>query len=568
MTATPIFLRKEEIMKRLISLLLVLCFILTALVACGGDETPSDSAAPSDVGNSGTEAPQGTLDYSNIYGDPELIKTIDPNEHDYSGDSLVMLIRNDDKIKREFGVDSSTEEINEQILTRNSLVQSDLNLVLIPEYIGSDDAAVCRDEFTKRIKNDVDGDQHGVDIAAHFAYYATDVAVREYSANLLDEDTFPYFDFSIPCWNQAIVKNSNINGKSLVCAGDYTLSLFNFAFVIWHNKTLYAENRAKVENSPEDIQDVVLSGEWTSDKLYAWSQFYENTSAADECDTYGTYLGMAGWCTNIDVLPFAWQIQLMTQESNNGPHKYNVIGNDKAEDAVVLYRNMTLQQGNAYMHSAPSDAGGRGTCNSGGCFNAGNIVFQTGTVSWSASDSERMRSMEDQYALIPYPKYDELQVGTPRTEAQLKWKIEDMGYYSTTQDCYSLIGVVDHFESTVPTKGDMVSAYLQHSSELSYTDVRGYYFDKVIRGKNLGLDDTDGTVTKSIRIFNMIINNLQFDYWALYSASLGDIMHLFRYTVTAPSGTTLENRYKASQGVYDEALKTADIWFGLLDAEE
>ncbi len=552
-------------MKRIISLLLVLCFMLTALIACGGGnkdtESPSESGSGSDSG-AATEN-NVTLTVTNPYGDPELIKTIEPDEHDYNGEQIVMLIRDDEKIKREFGIESSTEEINEQILTRNAQVAADLNMEMIPEYIGSSDAGNCREVYAQRIAADVGGKMHTADIAAHFAYYACDTSVREYSANLLDEYTFPYFDFSLPCWNQAIVDESNINGKSIVCAGDMTLSLFNFAMILWHNKSLYADNRNKIKGSPEDIQDTVLSGDWTADKLYNWAQFYENTSASDECDTYGVYLGGKNWCTNIDTLPHAWNLDLM-EEKADGTHAYTVIGNTKAEEAVVLYRDMWNSQGNAYMHSANSDGGGRGVCNTeGGCFIAGNIVFQTSTISWDAASSEALRGMEDIYSIIPYPKWDELQVGTERTEFQKLMNIEDMGYYTTAQDCYSLIGVLDHFESDVPTKGDIVSAYLQHSSELSYADVRGYYFDVVIRGKNLGVDDSDGTVSKSIRIFNMIINNLQFDYWALYSASLGDVMHLFRYTVTSDSDT-LEQRYKSKQETYEKALRDCDVLFGLI----
>ncbi len=537
-------------MKKIISLLLVLCFILTALMACGGEETPSDSAAPSgSAAGDGSGDGGGTLAGTNEWGDQNIVYTIDPEEHDYAGDTLTMIIRNDDKIKREFGREGSTEEINEQIVTRNTQVQSGLNMTVIPEYIGSSDAGLCREEFAKKIQGDVDGDQHMVDIAAHFGYYASDVGIREYSANLLDEDVFPHFDFTIPCWNQSIVKNSNINGKSLVCGGDMTLSIFNFAMVIWHNKTLYAANRQKVENSPEDIQDLVLDGAWTAYELYKWSQFYENTSASDECDLYGVHLQGAPWATQpTDVLPFAWQLNLMTTNSD-GTHAYNIIGNDKAEEAIKTFRNMYSGQGNSFKHIYAGD------CTKG--FTGGEIVFAGDVLSWTEESDEKRRDMTDQYCLLPWPKYDELQVGKANEY------YEDLGYYTTAQDCYSLIGVVDHFTSTVPTKGEMVSAYLQYTSELSYKDVRGYYFEKVVRGKNLGVDDTDGTVTKSIRIFNMIVNNLQFDYWALYSASLGDIMHLFRKT-TAETSDTLENQFKQGQSKYESDLKTADIWFGLV----
>ncbi len=534
-------------MKRIIALLLVLCFVLVAFMACTGNN--QETEAPTESGTA--ENNSHTLDITNEYRQKELVKTIKPEEHDYLGENLVMLIRNDEKIIREFGSDTSTEEINEQILTRNEQVHNDLNMVMIPEYIGSSDAGTCSKVYTERITQDVNSGMHTVDIAAHFAYFAGNVAVRERSANLLDEELFPYLDFTLPCWNQAVVKNSTINGISLVCAGDMTLSLFNFAYVMWHNKTLYSELRD--EKDPVDMQDCVLGGEWTSDKLYKWSSIYRNTSSADDCDTYGVYIGKQN-TVNIDVVPFCWNIDLMITNPE-GTHAFNVVGNDKAEQAIVLYRKIMNGQGNGAAHK---------NCGGSCGFVEGNYVFANGVISWDASTAEKYRSMEDKYALLPWPKFDELQIGRELTDIEKELGVTDLGYYATTQDCYSLIGVLDHSESSVATKGEMVSAYLQHTAELSYADVRGYYFEKVIRGKNFGLDDTDGTVTKSITIFDMIIDNLQCEYWSLYSASMNDVMHLFRYT-TVNSTDTLESSYKLKESIYVDALTKMDTWFGLID---
>ncbi len=535
-------------MKRTISLLLLLCFVLTAFIACAGETNATEGSTENDP----AENTDGhTREETNPYGDQELIHTINIDEHNYDGESITMLMRDTQSVKREFGSETSSEEINEQIITRNEQVANDLNIVIIPEYLIYSSYDDCVNKFSQRIRTDVDSGMHTVDIVAHYAYAASVVDVRERSANLLDEIIFPHFNFTLPCWNQTIVKNSNINGKSLVCAGDMTLSLFNYAYVMWHNKTLYEKVRNKQED-PANMQDCVLAGEWTSDKLYKWSSIYQNSSANDECDTYGVFLAGKGGI-QVDVAPFAWKLDLMITNAD-GTHAYNIVGNRKAEEAVVLFRKITEGQGNAFKHN----------CNTGNCFIAGNIVFQASNLSSSAEESEQLRAMDDTYALMPFPKFDELQMGRQMTEIEQKLGIEDMGYYSTTQDCYSLIGVLDHSESSVPTKGDMISAYLQHTAELSYADVRGYYFEKVIRGKNFGLDDTDGTVTNSIRIFNMIVNNLQFDYWVLYSASLGDIMWLFRDTTIA-TNETLEATYTRTEAKYSGALESVEKWFGLIE---
>ena len=527
-------------MKKIVSLLLVVCFLLTALLACGEVETEAPTSGEN----------KGTTTETDQFGQQKFISAVPVDDLDFNKESLTIIIRDDDKIKLEFGKPTpNPEDILDQAVTqRNERVASDLNLTLNYYYAASSDAGKCRTDFLKLIQDDVDSKLHEYDIAAHFGYYASDSGIRERSANLLDKDLFPYFDFSLPCWNQSVVKSSNINGKSIVCAGDLTLSIFNFAMVIWQNVDLY--NELKNSDDPENMQDLVLDGEWTAGYLLQWANFFKDTDAKGDCDTYGVRIQGEQWCTNpTDAIPFAWKLNLMTT-NNDGTHSFNFIGNDKAETAVELFRDIYKGDGNAFMHSY-SAGGHTSTCHTeNGCFVGGNIVFNADVICWDERGNEALRNMEDEYALLPWPKYDENQ--------------DD--YYTTAQDCYTLIGVIDHWGSTPSTKGEAVSAYLQYSTELSYTDVRGMYFGKIVEPKFFGTDDTDGTVTKSIEIFNGIVDNLQFDYYALYSASLGHPMHIFRYC-TAQTSNTLQAYFESQQAAAEKALKQTEQWFGLVPAD-
>ena len=99
-------------------------------------------------------------------------------------------------------------------------------------------------------------------------------------------------------------------------------------------------------------------------------------------------------------------------------------------------------------------------------------------------------------------------------------------------------------------------------TEESYTSVRGYYFNRIIKPKYFGTDDSEGTVTKSIALFDIIVANIEFEYWTIYSAQLGDVSWLWRDSFRDDKDS-LEGAFTEKQAQYEEAIKNTDIWLGL-----
>ncbi len=440
---------KENDMKKTVSLLLIFSMLLTVLLACnsqedetfadtptepatepqssetdkkwqgwgGSGDTDNNSGNTGNTGNTGNSGNSGNTGNTGgnptppsgpSYGGNVFVSAVPVDELDFEGETITLMIRNHERYIREFGKRTSSDNdiLDQAIKLRDEQVARALNIILVPTYHASGDANLCFTTYVDVIKNDVQQDLHEYDVAAQFGYWASSVSIRDYSANLLDKDTFPYLDFTLPCWNQSVVENSNINGKSLVCAGDITLSIYDFAMVMWMNNTLYDE--LKDEDDPENIQDLVIQGigkkgGWTVSDLYKWSNVYENSSS-DECDTYGIYIQGESWCAQpTDGIPYFWDLDLITT-NNDGTHSYNLVGNQKAEDAIVLFRDIYDGEGNGFMHNY------EGRCNYGGCFTAGNIVFKGDVLFWNEAGNLALREMEDDYALIPWQKSDEIQM--------------------------------------------------------------------------------------------------------------------------------------------------------------
>ena len=264
-------------------MILVLSFIAASLVACGdkGKENGEESASLGD---------QATMKGTNVYGEPSFTTANDYDILDFEGERVTVLVRDYFANSREWYKQSPEDELDEAIAMRNVAVSEALNIELDFEWVpdnGSDYYGYV-ERFHGMITDDVDNGFHYYDISANFGGPSVSAAIRDYTLNLMDKDLFPYFDFSLPCWNRTMVENTCFNGRLHYISGDINLSMFDAAMVIWHNKTLYDRNREPTD--PENIQELALEGYWTYEELYKWtSTFYEDsngTAGRQEDDTY------------------------------------------------------------------------------------------------------------------------------------------------------------------------------------------------------------------------------------------------------------------------------------------
>ena len=196
-------------MKRVISLLLVACFMLLALVACGKEEEK-----PSETKETVTEKA------TNIYGDEVLDTVVDWTSFDFGGEAINILVRNDTKVSREWEseVIDDDDELEMAIAARNDVVEGDLNVDVNIQLIGDKEAGTFTGTFLPAVQQDILNGLHEIDVAANFGYIGLNSTYRDLWCNLLDTDTFPHFDFSLKCWNKAICQDGAINGQLYLCS--------------------------------------------------------------------------------------------------------------------------------------------------------------------------------------------------------------------------------------------------------------------------------------------------------------------------------------------------------------
>ena len=420
---------------------------------------------------------------------------------------------------------------------RNAAIQDSLNISLVFELISGSTLTEYYNKMTHMVITDVNSGKHYYDINCATLCFVARSEIRDYATNLRDKTEFPYFNFDLPCWNQAIVKNTTLNGKLFYVAGDINLSMFDSSMIIWHNKTLYDEKKEATD--PDNMQQLALDGGWTYDVLYEWATRLQEDSngveGRDEDDTYGFRTFSNNPCP-ADALPYAWDLEFVV-ENNDGSHKFNVLGNTKAEEALKNFRKL-LNASGTYAEKNDTSAAVKN-------FAAGKYVFFTDRLYFSHDDNMAIREMDDKYGLLPLPKYD----------------VTQANYGTTSQDYFNVFSVIDHSQSIKPIKGEAVSAMLELATEESYTAVRGYYFNRIIKPKFFGTDDSEGTVTKSIALFDIIIANIEFDYQYIYAPQLANVHHLWRNACY--EDTTLEKKFTGAQASFESAMQATDEWLGL-----
>ncbi len=518
-------------MKKVISLLMVCIFMLTALVACGNNS--NDETVATTVGESET---LGTDEFSQ-----PLFESAVPEDLDFEGYELLILSRQGKRINEEW----YKEEVGEDILDmaierRNSLVALQLKMTFRLEIIpnnGNWDQMV--EDFNNTVLNDIATTGY-YDLYSHQAFAASYNQLRGAQANLLDKERLPYFDFDLPCWNQALV-NTAINGKLFYIAGDANITLYDCTLVCWHNKTLY--DNVKTDSDPEDLQDLAIAGDWTYDELYRWADMRIDDASGKVCDaTYGIddFGGNFYWS-----LVSAWDLNFITKTSD-GKLQFNLDDNVKAENALSDIR---------YLRNK------KGVLSCTGCgnfhFTEGQTMFRLQMLYTDEEACMMIRDMDDKFCVLPIPKYS----------------AEQKEYKTSAAFNFNLVSVLNQNDDKL--RGEEASAFYQLMTELSYTDVRATYIERIVKPRFFGADDEDGTVSKSIQIFDDLMDNVVIGCTEVYTSELNNIMYLWYDGIDDKTATLAEGfeRNNYSQGgivktreQYEAALKSFNNY--MWDIEE
>lgn len=326
--------------------------------------------------------------------------------------------------------------IAEAVYERTRLAEEALNIKIVSESVAWD---VLGDTISKSVMS---GDGSFEAIIGRLSVLVQAVT----NGYLLDLGTIETLNLTSPWWDQQVNTSMTVSGKQFVASGDinyyddYSITCMVF------NKKLFANNDI------EEPYDLVRDGKWTLDTFYeiinGAAQDINGDSKYDEHDFYG-YVCNTGMMSSM-MLAFDEELSILDE---NGT--YTVNQSASLLNKATHFAELMLNNDSVIVEERKLG------------YEKGDLLFPNGQALMSQALVGGIvgfrQTMEDDFGILPFPKYDEAQE-TYHNMISQHWAssaavpatcqdTEKVGYVLDTLGCFSPDTVTEAvIETNVMTK--------------------------------------------------------------------------------------------------------------------
>ena len=461
--------------KRALAILLASLMLLPALAACGEADDPADTTAPSQT----TSAEEGE---DTIPAD-EL-----PDDLKYGGEKITFISVN------AMDYDELTgDAVEDAIYERNKAVE---------ERLGVEIEVIHEETPIDKVITAVSSGNTDYDVMVELCWRAAPKFTGNYFYNLRNTE---YLDFEKPWWNQSFTDVVTYNDITFGVTGAMVLSLYRRTYVTVFNKDLFKNANQTY------LYEYVENGSWTLDKQASLVPLFHQDNGNAQQDMAGdTYGFVSNDFIFVDPYWASCEVEIIRKDSN-GEYEWvfqTAKLHDMAEKVLALYYGTGDA---AYIENDDYQAEQTVmTVFSGGYAAMGTMVVQQ-------LEDATMRNMEQEYGVVPIPKYSE----------------DQKTYYSQMHDGFTVACLPNTVKAD---RADMLSAVLEAMSSISYRIVRPAYYETTLRTK-LAQDP------QSAAMMDLIMDNIRIDAGFVYSHSMGSFHQGFQQLVDKGENDAV-SRYK------------------------
>ena len=206
-----------------------------------------------------------------------------------------------------------------------------------------------------------------------------------------DINNIPYLNLDSQWWTPDATSVFEVGGKQVCAAGAFSISYASTANCLLFNKRIYDEMK-----TGESLYEFVDSGKWTTDKFFEVAASAVRDLNGDSIMDANDLWGSTGTEKSFHHMMVIGSGQHYVTKDNDGFPIFNAA---KDEKLVSFFEKIiNLEKKDPYAYATPKDV-------NTSAFVDGKCLFE---VNWGHQIAN-YRDMQDDFGIIPAPKYDENQ---------------------------------------------------------------------------------------------------------------------------------------------------------------
>ena len=458
----------------------IIVLILSAIfiLSCGDGGGSGDDAAPEAQNTAGDE---DAYVYEAREDDAPLSATYDHlPEKDYGGRDFIIMTRDGgwDTCHHieEFVVEEQIGEvINDAVYKRNLIVEEKYNVkidIMLTKEVANDMPAI--------IKRMVKAGEDSVDLVCAHQVYIGQTAPE---GNFMNWYDVPHVDFEKPWWVQDANKELSVDGKTFFTISEIAYELLDYTYCVYFNKRLAADYEL------ENPYAVVNDGRWTLDYITKTVKDIYIDLDNDGKRTMDDFYGFAS-NTYSAGNTFLWSLGGKVMEKDAAGRPQLVMNNQHTTDIIDKLYDFYFETPGVYALNKTSEKGVEWPYITSQMFKNGQIIFSTGMF---CDALVRFKDMEDDYGIIPFPKWDEQQDK----------------YYTMIDGHGPLLAIL-----TTHRDPEMVGIITEAMSAESYNLVSPAYYEVALKIK-YSRDE------ESVKMLDLIKDGIKYDFGYIYDGWQG-----------------------------------------------
>ncbi len=459
---------------RTISLILASLMLLSN-VSCS-DSGENSNETTSQTPTNGGETTAGTETETETEFPDKL-----PEDLNFGGQSVRFLASYTSKSIALTDEDDESDIVNESVWKRNMKIEERIGTKV--ELVNG--TTTGYGEFNGVVMQSVQSGGDDYDVLVGHQRFNINLAADGVMKNL---NNVEYLDFDNGAWSRDYIENLGYNGNYYWASGDISIEYMKYIYSMFVNSTLWNTHYSDVS-----IYDIVKDGNWTLDVLnqYANGAYIDENGdgLADDGDSYGIIM-QKGHVLN--GMFFAADVKYTDYDDAGKPQI--VLNNEHTVDVFnklhALFYNTTY--GRMLENSAFDTL-------SIDMFASRRLLFCPMTFEFA--ENEKIRDMEDNFFIIPLPKYDE----------------EQQNYRSTQYDGVPIYGI----PITVSAEHlDGIGATLEAMCSMSSVMVIPTYYDKALKNKY-------SRDAETAEMIDIVHDSVTSDFSFAWGDSVGQLYSIF-----------------------------------------